>query len=55
MTGEGLRDWPMHWQITVIRPAESQEIPYMHTLALNSGECFDFGMKNTSKVTDFYI
>ena len=22
---------------------------------LNSGECFDFGMKNTSKVTDFYI
>ena len=25
------------------------------TLALNSGECFDFGMKNTSKVTDFYI
>ena len=29
---EGLRDWPMHWQITVIRPAESQEIPYMHPL-----------------------
>lgn len=25
------------------------------TLALNSGECFDLGTKNTSKVTDFYI
>jgi len=25
------------------------------TIALNSGECFDLNMKNTSKVTDFYI
>ena len=33
----------------------SPSIYFCDTIALNSGEYFDLGMKNTSKVTDFYI